>query len=221
MHSSPVDHEGVFDCHMFGGSGEGNAAYAAGIYLSTDARVNSWYRGKFMPDGVREPIAKAVERAKKALGPGASAKQLRQYLVDSAKVGVKSVYGRLPDNVFTGAPAKTYDVHVDLDPSMFLNWDRPINADCGVYERIERMLLTNVLPEKPAKDTFAGKDTGRGAFGAPELEEVSVHSVIEDAINDPGQVSGGDFYKALTSWLGSQEKASDLLMKQGIPGVVS
>lgn len=221
MHSSPADHEGVFNWRKFAGSGEGNAAYGAGTYLSTDAGVNNWYRSKFMPGNVGKPIAKAIELAKKALGPGASAEQLRQYLVDSAKLGVKSLYERLPDNVFTGETAKTYDVHVDLDPNTFLDWDGPINVNSSVYARIERMLLTpDVLPAKPVKDTFPGEDTGLGAFGEPDLKEESVYSVVEDAINDPEKVSGGELYKALASWLGSQAKASELLMEHGIPGSV-
>lgn len=87
--------------------------------------MNNWYRSKFMPGNVRRGCEERRAGKKGSRSGGERAEQLRQHAVDSAKLGVKSFFKRLPDNVFTGETAKTYDVHVDLDPKHLFGLGRP------------------------------------------------------------------------------------------------
>ena len=214
-HDSPIRHGGEFNWREHTGKGEGNAAFGAGTYLSTDDTVHSFYKQQFTGMLVNDPrfkgligqkALKAVREAQKADGTVADAIDRAIDVLDAAaqEQGAEGIlsrkaaedlrkdraaYIKAAENV-----SPTYHVSVDIKPEQLLNWDKPLSEQSSyVKKRLEGELRwTN--QKRWSGETSINLTIGTTAFGkpiwAPDDNPTGQYLVASDPLDRYGDTFG-------------------------------
>lgn len=219
-HGTPHDFEN-FDLSKIG-TGEGAQVYGNGLYFAESKGVGTQYQATLARDGkitlkngsvdyfphsvserlnLQAPVSHVFENALGQLVDGKTIPEAIKYIREQyADIG-EPVLQEVERLLNTHQPVASnggnlYKVHINADPTHFLDWDRPLSdQDPHVQEALKKITNEHKLPETWRNADFSGADFYN------DLQ--AFHS-------------GKDLSKTLAV---SREAASKALAEAGIPGI--
>ena len=231
-HDSPKPHEGKFDWRAHIGSGEGNAAFGAGTYLSTSDGVHRNYKEMFtaMTANVTPSTASQMLEQLRILRSGDKHAIAKFFGVDVSEVTPEAV-AEATANAKDGV-SPTYEVSVDIKPEQLLDWNKPLSEQSAFVQKAA--LKSLAIEWNKRKGGISGMDqTGEGYAVYPRDAggfDLFVSGKESGVFDTEAQAKAGAdqellklydgylLYTALEARLGSQTKASDYLQSLGILG---